>query len=632
VTFCPRCRRSFDDSVSFCPVDGAQVSQLGGSGALDDRNLGQTLLNQFEILDVCGRGAMGTVYRAHQRTMDRIVAVKILRRELLQEPDVVKRFVREARAAAKLQHPNIVTVHMVGETDDKLPFLVMEYIDGVSLEAVCDGAGSLGLQRAVRISRQIASALEEAHAGGIIHRDLKPANILLHERGKQTDRVKVLDFGIAKIVQPDGAAESIITRDGMIFGTPHYIAPEQATGSEVDAGADLYSLGIIMFRLVTGRLPFEGTAGMQVVLRHLREAPPSARSLNPAVPAALDALILHCLAKDRAQRPAGAEVILSELAWIEEALPPDDAPIKASSTARVPITTAEVAAVRPIPPTWRKRAALAAAVVTIAGGTALGVLAARSRSSSPSLPAPLPVAVVAAPRQPASLPLINEHVLAEDGLTLRAGFERTPQIGAAELAVLFSGAGKEARVEVALAAEHGPEQTAPARFVPGENRWRAPLTLAAGKQHVRVIARNNDKAPPLVLAFDVEPPSPPVVHAPAPVVDRAARPEPRRARPSSGDDLPVTIVPAEPRPPRAIVATPVPQTHPPAAPVVAPTPHTPAPPVEPAAYPTTKVVIDHPRPVRPAEPPPAPEQPAEDPPSRPNDPTTLPPPSPDEPR
>jgi serine/threonine-protein kinase len=618
--------------VKFCPVDGAQVSQ---GGATDDRNLGRTLLNQFEILDVCGRGAMGTVYRAHQRTMDRIVAVKILRRELLQEPDVVKRFVREARAAAKLQHPNIVTVHMVGETDDRLPFLVMEYVDGVSLESACDGGAPLGLQRSVRIARQIASALDEAHSGGIIHRDLKPANILLYGRGNKTDLVKVLDFGIAKIVQPDGAGESILTRDGMIFGTPHYIAPEQATGNEVDARADLYSLGIILFRMCTGRLPFEGTAGMQVVLRHLREPPPQPRVLNPQIPPGLETLILTCLAKDRTQRPAVAEAILTELAWIEEALPPDSGPTPVNATGKVKIAKEPTAQVpKPLPstlvdPSWRKRAAAAGVAVAIAGGTAFGVILARSQSADPQ-PSPPQVAAPAPP--PPAQPLVvlsDEHVLTEDGVTLRAGFEKPLALGDTAITVLLSGA--PGQVEVTLAPAHGHlrEQTTEARFVPEENRYRTFVKLDGGKERLRVVAHAPGHAAPLVLSFDVEPPSAEPV---------AARPEPRRVRPVSdksekgdkSEDLPVTFVPADPKPPRAIIATPVqPRT-------TAPKNDTPRndspprPPPEPAAYPTTRVVVEHPKRVE--EPPPAPEQPAEDPPSRPNDPTTLPPPAPEEPR
>jgi len=306
MTACPHCGRTFDDGVRFCPVDGAKVVQ-----AAEDRNIGQILLGQFEVRDVCGRGAMGTVYRAYQRTMDRIVAVKILRRELLKENEVVRRFLREARAAARLMHPNIVTVHLVGETDEGVPFIVMEHIDGVSLEAVCEAQGAQPLERVINLTRQIAGALSEAHAAGIVHRDLKPANILITDRSRIPDLVKVLDFGIAKLLH--GADQSIMSRDGLIFGTPHYIAPEQATAAEVDHRVDLYSLGVILFRLATGRLPFEGDASMQVVLKHLREAPPRPRTINPAIPAELEALILQLLAKDRNARPRDAEAVIAAL-------------------------------------------------------------------------------------------------------------------------------------------------------------------------------------------------------------------------------------------------------------------------------------------------------------------------------
>jgi len=303
---CPRCLRTYDEGVRFCPVDGTLVT----AGA-EDRNLGTVLLGQFEVRDVCGRGAMGTVYRAYQRNMDRIVAVKILRRELLKEPEVVRRFLREARAAAKLQHPNIVTVHLVGETDDGVPFLVMEHVDGVALEQICEAQGAQPVPRILSLARQIGNALAEAHDAGIIHRDLKPANILITDRSRVPDLVKVLDFGIAKIIE--GADQSLLTRDGVIFGTPHYIAPEQATGGEIDHRADLYSLGVILFRLATGRLPFEGTAGMQVVLKHLREQPPKPRTIDPTIPPALEAIILACLAKDPSLRPRDAESLVQAL-------------------------------------------------------------------------------------------------------------------------------------------------------------------------------------------------------------------------------------------------------------------------------------------------------------------------------
>ncbi len=312
VTSCPRCRRSFEDGVRFCPVDGALVTQ-----AVQDPNLDRVLMGQFELREVAGRGAMGTVYRAYQRTMDRVVAVKILRSEIVKEPGVLRRFLREARAAARLQHPNIVTVHMVGETEDGVPYLVMEHIDGVSLEAICEAQGPQPLLRVVGFGRQIAAALSEAHSLGIVHRDLKPANILVTDRSRTPDLVKVLDFGIAKLVSSTEADQSMMSADGTIFGTPHYIAPEQASGSDVDHRVDLYSLGVILFRLTTGSLPFEGTQSMQVVLKHLREEPPRPRSLDPQIPQAMEDLILACLQKQRTRRPDDAEQVIAALDRIE---------------------------------------------------------------------------------------------------------------------------------------------------------------------------------------------------------------------------------------------------------------------------------------------------------------------------
>ena len=216
----------------------------------------------------------------------------------------MRRFLREARAAARLQHPNIVTVHMVGETEDGVPYLVMEHIDGVSLEAICEAQGPQPLARVISFGRQIAAALSEAHSLGIVHRDLKPANILVTDRSRTPDLVKVLDFGIAKIVNTE-ADQSMMTADGTIFGTPHYIAPEQASGGDVDHRVDIYSLGCILFRLATGVLPFEGTQSMQVVLKHLREEPPRAaidRSADPAAARGPDPRVPAEVAQSAARR------------------------------------------------------------------------------------------------------------------------------------------------------------------------------------------------------------------------------------------------------------------------------------------------------------------------------------------
>ena len=294
MQLCPLCGNSFLDDARFCPNDGSLLV------AANDPYIGKVFLDQFEIREVCGRGSMGTVYKAQQTSMDREVAIKVLRRDLLKDSSIVKRFHREARAAARLSHPNIITVFMVGDTDDGAPFLAMEFVKGSSLATVCDEEGPLPPVRAIHIGRQITSALTEAHSQGVVHRDLKPENILLSNKPQAPDFVKVLDFGIAKIIRGD--EESHLTQTGAIFGTPHYLAPEQASGGEVDHRADLYALGVILFQMVVGRLPFPSDSGMAVLVQHIQEQPPRPRELNRGIPLPMEQLILRALEKDPADR------------------------------------------------------------------------------------------------------------------------------------------------------------------------------------------------------------------------------------------------------------------------------------------------------------------------------------------
>lgn len=314
VTECTHCGKRYSDSVRFCPVDGFAVVPVSGQ---KEPMLGRLLMGQFQIEAICGHGATGTVYRAVQQGMDRPVAVKVLRADLVRDPDVVKRFVREARAGAKLSHPNIATVHLVGQTDEQVPFLVMELVDGPSLAALLPAGQPMKLSRIVHIATQIASALSEAHAHDIVHRDLKPENILITERRGEPDIVKVVDFGIAKILAttaPTAApGEDAISRLGTVFGTPHYIAPEQASGQTVDGRADLYSLGCILYQMATGHVPFEGQTGLQVLLSQVREPIADPRRVNPRISDDLATLINALLQKSPARRPQTAEEVAGAL-------------------------------------------------------------------------------------------------------------------------------------------------------------------------------------------------------------------------------------------------------------------------------------------------------------------------------
>ncbi len=313
MRWCARCRRRlYDESAAFCPFDGTRLEVPSGDVGGSDPHLGTTLQGQFHLLAAIGSGAMGTVYRAWQAGMERTVAVKLLRADLLADLELRRRFLREGRAAARLNHPNIVSVHVVGETDAGEPYLVMEELGGETLDEVMDGGPRLPPARAIGIARQIASALAEAHAAGIVHRDLKPDNVFLVQRRGAGELVKIFDFGIAKIADGARADASRLTRDGDIFGTPHYIAPEQAQGGPLDGRADLYSLGVLLYRMLSGRLPFEGNA-VAVLLAHIGHPPPDLAQVAPGLPPGLAALVMRCLAKNPDHRFAGAEELIEAL-------------------------------------------------------------------------------------------------------------------------------------------------------------------------------------------------------------------------------------------------------------------------------------------------------------------------------
>lgn len=263
-------------------------------------------IGRYEILEELGQGAMGTVYRAKDPAMDRIVAVKTIRAVALSGPqagEYRERFYREAHAAGKLAHPGIVSVFDVGEQDD-VPYLVMEYISGQTLSEVARVAQRFTLRRVAEIGQQLAEALAYAHQNGVVHRDIKPANILITSREVYgVERPKIMDFGVAKL----GAAQ--ITTTGQMLGTPAFMPPEQFTGSRIDGRSDLFSLGVILYWLTTGEQAFPGESMTAVSYKVVHTEPIPPAKLNPAIPPALDHIILRCLAKDPSTRyQTGAEI------------------------------------------------------------------------------------------------------------------------------------------------------------------------------------------------------------------------------------------------------------------------------------------------------------------------------------
>ena len=319
---CPQCNSPCDTTHQFCPSCGFPIGKVSQNNG-DDPLIGRTLPGGFVILELIGVGGMGRVYRAEQTTLGRTVAVKIVHPHLAGEENAVARFITEARAASRLNHPNSVAVIDFGKTNDGQLYLVMEYLRGKDLARVAYEDGPLPFRRVVDVLRQTLAALAEAHHFDIIHRDLKPENIILEPVRGGGDFVKVVDFGLAKM-QVEKSQPSI-TSPGIVCGTPEYMSPEQGRGDPLDPRSDLYAVGVILYQLLTGRLPFEAETPTQVVLMHLSKAPPDPTSVAPdrMIPKPLVDVTLKALAKETGDRFQSAEefaVALGEvMAQVESA-------------------------------------------------------------------------------------------------------------------------------------------------------------------------------------------------------------------------------------------------------------------------------------------------------------------------
>lgn len=255
---------------------------------------------------------MGVVYRARQRSLDKTVAVKILRPEFLTNPTVMKRFRREALAASALGSPHVVQVIDFGTTRENTPFIAMEYVEGSNFAELVERHGPLPVERAVDLILQIADGLEDAHTAGLIHRDLKPANLIV-TRHRGADLAKILDFGIARHVDPKLPGGTRITSKGLVCGTPAFMSPEQVAGARLDARSDLFSLNLVLYFLLTASLPFEGKTPSKMARAILTEEPIPPRSLRPEVPRELERLIQRNLSKSPEHRSQSASELRSEL-------------------------------------------------------------------------------------------------------------------------------------------------------------------------------------------------------------------------------------------------------------------------------------------------------------------------------
>jgi len=284
-----------------------QVARAPAVQYLDDNApsmIGSVLAERYQIIDRLGEGGMATVYRGEHMAIRKPCAIKVLHPEEAHKDDIVERFLQEARAASVIDHENVVEITDFGRTEDNLVFLVMELLDGEDLADMLARIDRIPWPRAKPILLQICDALAAAHDKGIIHRDMKPENCFRFERRGNTDFIKVLDFGIAKITSESVVGPRALTQTGMVFGTPEYMSPEQAEGRTVDRRTDIYSLGVILFQLLTGRVPFRGESPTTTLVKHLVEEPPVPSSVTPeaGIRPALDELILTALQKDPANR------------------------------------------------------------------------------------------------------------------------------------------------------------------------------------------------------------------------------------------------------------------------------------------------------------------------------------------
>lgn len=350
----------FTDDTRFCPQDGTKLAETNGSAleikpdnlealpesllsldqskpgedfsttktfntntdqlkisSMDSRLdlVGQVIEERYDILETLGKGGMSVVFKARDRRLKKDVALKVLMPHLTADALSIQRFQQEASAASNLDHPNIVKVYNVGSTASGLPFMTMDYLSGRSLSAVVKDAGRLEYAEALNIFVQLAGALAHAHEKGVIHRDLKPSNIIVSSSGDESEVVKIVDFGIAKLLSQDGHTQAKLTQTGEVFGSPHYMSPEQCLGGELDERSDIYSMGCLMYEVLIGRTPHQGESTLHILHKHISETPPSFKSAAPQtnLPEQLEAVVFKCLERKREDRLPSMTQLKKEL-------------------------------------------------------------------------------------------------------------------------------------------------------------------------------------------------------------------------------------------------------------------------------------------------------------------------------
>jgi serine/threonine-protein kinase len=329
---CPKCGVEYSDTTTLCPNDGVALETT------DDALLGTILAGKYRIDKRLNEGGMGSVYQGTHVLMDKTVAIKVLRPSLAADEKIVARFSREARAASRISHPNALSVTDFGEDDNGTVFLVMEFLSGRTLKQVIRDEGPLPLPRIVEIMRQIGDALAAAHTQGVVHRDLKSDNIMLLDTTTVVgDYAKVLDFGIAKINEPEGKFDGGLTAPNLVIGTPQYMSPEQCSqDSEIDARSDIYSLGVILYEMLVGHVPFSGESATIVMMKHLQDPVPSVLEERPDVPPPVGRVIARAMAKVPSNRYQNLPELIEDLTIASGMIVPVPVPQPRTSTSDQP--------------------------------------------------------------------------------------------------------------------------------------------------------------------------------------------------------------------------------------------------------------------------------------------------------
>jgi len=386
-------------SISYSDFDvtNSQITRLK-----QDPYLGATIDGRYKVEALLGEGGMGVVYRCVHTIIGKKVAMKVLRADLARDAEVTERFLNEAKAASTIGNAHIIDISDFGRFPDGATYFVMEYLSGQPLSKLLEGGQPLPIPRLLHLARQMAEGLSAAHAAGIVHRDLKPDNIFLVDRGGEKDFIKILDFGIAKV--STSSEGSKLTRAGAVFGTPHYMSPEQAAGSPVDHRGDIYSFGVILYELASGRVPFDADNFMGILTQHMYKAPVPIRALVPApqeVPPGLEAIVLKCLSKRPEHRYQSMGELITEFDRLRDGAVPEAVPemMARSGGFNVPVDyfkkgqmPTPMPASPSIPPgaapnRWPLYAGLAGVAAAIA--LVVGIFA-NGRTSS-AIPAPTPV-------------------------------------------------------------------------------------------------------------------------------------------------------------------------------------------------------------------------------------------------